>query len=213
MSASVDLLLPAGSAVAGAALGWSTARLTGPYCGRPGSRRKAAIALVSGAVFASFTWRFGPSAPLPAFLCLGLAGTLLLFIDLAVHRLPDLFTLPAYPVGAALLAAAAPFTAHGWSRFGHALIGMVALFLLYAVQHLIRPAAMGFGDVKLAGVLGLYLGWFGWSTWFTGTLLGFILGGVASVGLLAARRVTLKANIPFGPFMLAGAFVAILIAP
>jgi leader peptidase (prepilin peptidase)/N-methyltransferase len=69
---------------------------------------------------------------------------------------------------------------------------------------------MGFGDVKLAGVLGLYLGWLGWAEVVAGGFLGFLLGGVIGLGLMAVRRADRKSQIPFGPFMLAGALVAIL---
>jgi leader peptidase (prepilin peptidase)/N-methyltransferase len=69
---------------------------------------------------------------------------------------------------------------------------------------------MGFGDVKLAGVLGLFLGWLGWGEVISGGFLGFLFGGVVGVGLIMARRAGRKSQIPFGPFMLAGALVAIL---
>jgi leader peptidase (prepilin peptidase)/N-methyltransferase len=69
---------------------------------------------------------------------------------------------------------------------------------------------MGFGDVKLAGVLGLYLGWLGWAEVVTGAFLGFLFGGVVGMALMAARKAGRKSQIPFGPFMLVGAFVAVL---
>lgn len=72
---------------------------------------------------------------------------------------------------------------------------------------------MGFGDVKLAGVLGLYLGYLGWSHIFAGTFVAFLLGGLWSLFILAARRGTLRSAIPFGPFMLAGAAVAMVLLP
>jgi leader peptidase (prepilin peptidase)/N-methyltransferase len=71
---------------------------------------------------------------------------------------------------------------------------------------------MGFGDVKLAGLLGLYLGWLGWSPVWIGTLAGFLLGGLAGVALLVARRAHRRTAIPFGPSMLAGALLAVLLA-
>jgi leader peptidase (prepilin peptidase)/N-methyltransferase len=69
---------------------------------------------------------------------------------------------------------------------------------------------MGFGDVKLAGILGLYLGWLGWAELVTGGFLGFLFGGVVGGGLVLVRRAGRKSMLPFGPFMLAGALVAIL---
>lgn len=151
-------------------------------------------------------WRVGLSPVLPAFLYLGVVGVLLTFIDIALKRLPDLLTLPSYGFGMALLA-----LAFDGGRFVHALIGMVALFLLYAVQWLIVPSQLGMGDVKLSGVLGLYLGWLGLSAWMTGVIAGFFLGGLYAITLLVTRRATRKSSIPFGPFMLAGALLGIML--
>ena len=69
---------------------------------------------------------------------------------------------------------------------------------------------MGFGDVKLAGVLGLYLGWLGWGEVIVGGFLGFLFGGVVGIALMVMGKAGRKSKIPFGPFMLAGALVAIL---
>jgi leader peptidase (prepilin peptidase)/N-methyltransferase len=70
---------------------------------------------------------------------------------------------------------------------------------------------MGFGDVKLAGILGLYLGWMGWGELIVGAFFGFLLGGVVGGVLMATKRANRKSAIPFGPFMLAGALLAILV--
>ncbi len=87
-----------------------------------------------------------------------------------------------------------------------ALIGMAALYAFYFVLAFIYPAGMGFGDVKLAGVLGLYLGWLGWAELVVGGFLGFLLRRCGRPGLLMpVRRAGRKSQIPFGPFMLAGA--------
>jgi leader peptidase (prepilin peptidase)/N-methyltransferase len=91
------------------------------------------------------------------------------------------------------------------------LAGGAVLWLFYFVLRLVYPPGMGFGDVKLAGVLGMYLGYLGWGHVFAGTFAAFLLGGLWSIALLAARRGTLKSAIPFGPFMLAGAAAAMLL--
>ena len=72
-------------------------------------------------------------------------------------------------------------------------------------------SGLGAGDVKLAGVLGLYLGWLGWPTLVLGAFAGFLAGGLVSLALLAARRATLATRVPFGPSMVAGALLAIAI--
>jgi leader peptidase (prepilin peptidase)/N-methyltransferase len=76
---------------------------------------------------------------------------------------------------------------------------------------LIYPKGMGFGDVKLAGVLGLYLGWLGYDVLFVGYLAGAILGGVVGIGLILGKRAGRKTTVPYGPFMVAGALVAIFV--
>jgi leader peptidase (prepilin peptidase)/N-methyltransferase len=70
---------------------------------------------------------------------------------------------------------------------------------------------MGFGDVKLAGVLGLYLGFVGWSAVAVGMASGVLLGGVLGIALLASGRASRGSRIPFGPFMLAGALLGIFL--
>lgn len=167
------------------------------------------VELTTAGVFGVLGWRLGPVADLPAFLYLGAVGVALAFIDIEVKRLPNPLTLPSYVVAALLLAAAALLQDAG-GDYLRALAGMVALYLFYFVLALIHPSGMGFGDVKLAGVLGLYLGWLGWGTLIGGAFLGFLLGGVCGVLLLVAGRATRKSSIPFGPYMLLGALIAIV---
>jgi leader peptidase (prepilin peptidase)/N-methyltransferase len=76
----------------------------------------------------------------------------------------------------------------------------------------VHPAGMGYGDVKLAGLLGLYLGWLGWGPVLVGTFTGFLLGGLVGVALLVTRRAGRRTAIPFGPFMLGGAMLALFFA-
>ncbi|GAA2579313.1 prepilin peptidase [Actinomadura fulvescens] len=173
--------------------------------------RPVRVALTCAAVLALLTWRVGVRADLPAFLWLGAAGTALGFVDVAIKRLPDPLTLPSYGAGAALLGAAAPFTEDGGGRFPHALAGLAALWALFAVQWLLLPGAIGLGDVKLAGVLGLYLGWLGLDAWLLGVAATFVIGGVCAAGLLAARRAGRGSELPYGPFLLLGTLLAVLV--
>jgi leader peptidase (prepilin peptidase)/N-methyltransferase len=89
----------------------------------------------------------------------------------------------------------------------------VALFLLYLVMALVYPAGMGMGDVKLAGVLGMGLAWLGWGEWVVGAFLAFLLGAVVGIGLMLFRRAGRRSAIPFGPFMVAGALLGIVVGP
>jgi leader peptidase (prepilin peptidase)/N-methyltransferase len=87
------------------------------------------------------------------------------------------------------------------------------MFALYFVLCFAYPAGMGFGDVKLSGVLGLYTAWLGWGAWFVGVFTGFLLGAVFGLVLIAARRGGRKTAVPFGPFMLLGVLVAVVSGP
>ncbi|MHA6669278.1 prepilin peptidase [Homoserinimonas sp. A447] len=145
---------------------------------------------------------------LVAFLYLAAISVALTLIDLDVHKLPNKIVLPAYVVGATLLAAASLFVAD-YDSMLRAAIGCAAMFLAYLLMALAYPNGMGFGDVKLAGVLGLFLAWLGWGSLAVGAFAAFVLGGLFSIILLVLRRADRKSSIPFGPWMLAGAWVGI----
>jgi leader peptidase (prepilin peptidase)/N-methyltransferase len=164
---------------------------------------------LTGVVFLVLGLRFGASAELPAYLYLGAVGVALALIDLDVKRLPDVLTLPSYPIAVVLLGVAslADHDAHSLLR---AVLGAASMFAVYFTLCLAYPAGMGFGDVKLSGVLGLYTAWLGWDAWAAGLLLGFFLGGLFGIGVVLLKRGGRKTALPFGPFMLLGAFVAIL---
>jgi leader peptidase (prepilin peptidase)/N-methyltransferase len=194
---------------AGLAAGVLAAPLAARYTGEVTRRDRIVLGLVTAVLFGVLAWRVGAEPVLPALLYLAAVGALLGFVDVEVKRLPDRFTLPSYGLAAALLAAAVPFTGDGLRRFEHALIGMAALFVLYFLQAFLVPSGIGMGDVKLSGVLGLCLGWFGWDAWVLGLLAAYLLGGLVAVGVMIVRR-TRKGEFAFGPCMLAGALVAVL---
>jgi len=190
-------------------LSWLLLRGRCRDCAEPISARYPLVELGTAVIFGTLAARIGAHADLPAFLYLGAIGVALAMIDLDVKRLPNVIVLPSYVVGAVLLGVAA-LAQHDGTDYVRALLGMAALFGLYFVLVFIYPAGMGLGDVKLAGVLGLYLGWLGWGEVITGGFLGFLFGGVVGVALMTMRRAGRKTQIPFGPYMLAGAFVAIM---
>lgn len=131
-------------------------------------------------------------------------------IDLDTHRLPDAIVLPSYGVLGALLVGAAIATGDLESA-ARAAAGAGILFAAYLVLALISPRGMGMGDVKLAGVIGLMLGWFGWAAFAVGTLAAFMLGGLVGISVIIARRASRNTGIPFGPWMLGGAWVGIVL--
>ena len=143
-----------------------------------------------------------------AFLWLAAVSVALALIDIDVHRLPDRIVLPSYLVGVVLLGGASVFSGDG-ERALRAGIAMVALAAAYFLMALIYPGGMGLGDVKLAGLIGLYLGFAGWGALAVGALAAFILAGIFAGVLIATGKATRKSGIPFGPWMLAGAWVGL----
>lgn len=164
-----------------------------------------AVVLVWGLLL----WRLQTDWALPAYAYLAAVGVALTRVDLVERRLPDELTLPAYPIAGGLLTVAAVLGSDSGRLFG-ALLGGAAMWALYVALRLAHPAGMGLGDVKLAGVVGLAVGWFGWPTWTAALVAGFGFGAVVSFALLAARRAQRRTVLPFGPLMLAGALLAVL---
>jgi leader peptidase (prepilin peptidase) / N-methyltransferase len=206
--------MPVLAGVIGVVLGWPLSHHAAMLL--HGSRRlgwpvRAGAMLATGALFAWVTALIGLRWELPAYLYLAAIAVVLSIVDLAEKRLPNRVVYPALVVVPALLAIAAALTGSWLSLLG-AVFGAVGLFVFYFVLALVSPAGIGMGDVKLAAVLGFALGYLGWTPLLVGSMAGFIVGGLVSVIALATRRVTLRSSIPFGPSMLAGAFVALLLS-
>lgn len=181
-------------------------------CGAAGGRyrRMPLLAIGCALLCAALAAATGPHPELAVWLLLVPVALTLALVDLRVFRLPDVLTLPAFATTAALLAAAALLPSHrgSWLR---ALLAAAAVATLYFLLFLINPAGMGFGDVKLAPTVALPLGWYGWGEVITGTFAAFALGALVGLALLATGRATRKSPLPFGPFMLAGCTVALLL--
>ncbi|MER5635893.1 A24 family peptidase [Kitasatospora sp. NPDC002227] len=131
----------------------------------------------------------------------------LTLVDLAVHRLPDLLTLPAYGLTLTLLAADGD-----WPSWRRALLGGLALAGCYLLLHLLAPSGLGFGDVKLALPLGTALAWYGWPTLLQGTTFTVLLAGLYCLALLLLGRATRTTSFALGPFLAAGALLALLLS-
>jgi leader peptidase (prepilin peptidase) / N-methyltransferase len=180
-------------------------------CRHCSSRISARYPLVEAgtcALFVAFAIHFGIHADLVAYLYLAAIGVSLTMIDLDLMRLPDALTLPSYPVGLILLAIPA-LVGHAPHAYLRALAGMAALFVFYGLAWFVYPAGMGRGDVKLAGVVGLYLAWLGWGELLVGAFAAFAVGAVVSIGIVAFKDGGRKTRIPFGPFMLLGVLIGI----
>lgn len=185
---------------------------TGVLPGRPTLR----LTLLTAFVWGLLAWRLGPLsewALLPAYLGFGLVGVALAWIDADVHRLPLGLTRPAYAILLAQLALAS-WASGDWAALWRAVVAgaitLVVYFLLALLAALLR-SGFGYGDVQLAGLIGLATGYL--SAWgpVVATYAAFILSGVYAVGRLVTRRGTRKDDIPFGPWMLLGSFIALLV--
>lgn len=174
--------------------------------GQATPRRVAVVTGLAAVALGAVAGALGAEPQLPAYLWLAAVGVALAVIDIETLRLPDRLTLPSYPVGLVLLAIPADWPALGRAVLAAVITG-VAAFLLA----LLAPrGGLGLGDVKLLGLLGLFLGWLGWGVLVVGVALGFALGAVAAVGMLASRRAGLRDHLAFGPWLIAGALVAVV---
>jgi leader peptidase (prepilin peptidase) / N-methyltransferase len=178
------------------------------------SPRYPLVEAVTALLFVAVTLRLSQLdllSALPAYLYLVAIGIMLALIDIDVRRLPNAIVLPSYLVVAALLTASAAWR-HDWWSLARAGLGAALLSGFFYATAVLAPGAMGFGDVKLAGVLGALLGYLSWATLVIGAFAGFALGAAFGVALILARRGTRRTAIPFGPFMLAGAVLALFVA-
>lgn len=178
------------------------------------------VEIVMAGVFGLVTWRSasgtgGPAAGVAAGVGAGVtlmtaallyaaaAGVTLSVIDWRTRRLPDAITLPSYPALAVLLAPT--------GRLGVALLCGLALGAAYAVLWFVRPAALGLGDVKLAGLVGMVTGAAGVNAVILAAVGAHVLGALYAVGLLITGRATRTTEFPFGPFMLGAALLAVVL--
>ncbi|MEU0470936.1 A24 family peptidase [Amycolatopsis sp. NPDC006131] len=165
-------------------------------------------AVVTAALFAAVAWRFGWGIDLVAYSTFSLVVVPLVVIDFVEQRLPSVLILvgllalgAVFGVGAVLVA--------GCADLLRALAGMAVLGLVYLVLAL-AVGGLGAGDVKLAGLLGLALGWQSWTAVMVGTVAGWLFAAVARLVLRAMGRVARDAPMPLGPYLALGALVTIL---
>jgi leader peptidase (prepilin peptidase)/N-methyltransferase len=196
------------AAAAGTAVAPLLVKIISGYARPPAAGR---VTVTAAAVFAVLASRV--TGPLPLLACCWVAalGIVLGFVDVALRRLPDRLTLPAFAGALALLAADA-FADGRLTALGSAMLTALALAGGYAVLVLINPAGMGAGDVKLALAVGTVLGWLGYGVAYLGALAGFALAAGYAVVLLTRGRISRRDPVPHGPFMLLGALLAIVVA-
>lgn len=203
-------------------ISWLVLRGKCRHCGNPISIRYPIVELITGVLFAATALLFvepvataqttgaaiSASLVLVAFLYFAAIAVALVGIDLDVHRLPNVIIYPSYIVFAVLFSGAA-IASGSYDALIRAGLGAVILFVAYFAMAYIKPGGMGFGDIKLAAIMGACLGWLGWGSLLVGAFGAFVLGGIFSIILLISRRANRSSGIPFGPWMFAGAYLGI----
>lgn len=187
-------------------------RLPCPSCGelRPHSGRPVALAVTAAVVLAAFTARLGARPDLPAYIVLGLALVALSAVDLERMIIPNRVLYPALTGVAALLVVASAADSR-WVNLGWAAACGAAAFAAFLAVHVAVPRGMGFGDVRLAGLVGLAAGWLAPGQAFVAFLAAFVLGSVGGLVVMAVSGQGRRTRIPFGPFLAAGAAVAVVV--
>ena len=160
-----------------------------------------AVVLGAGAALMAEGW-----AELVGFGLLAVGCALLVCVDLAAMRLPNVMVGPLYLVLLVALGAATAVSGD-WLRLVQAIGVGVAMLAVYLLLAMIRPGQLGMGDVKFGGVIGLFLGWLGWGEVLLGMFAAFVLSAVVGLGMMWFFKMGKKHMLPFGPFMVAGAAV------
>jgi leader peptidase (prepilin peptidase)/N-methyltransferase len=194
-------------------VGWAVLRGRCADCRTAISPRYPSIELLTAALFVATTLRLDHLQllpALPAYLYFGAIGICLTAIDIDVQRLPNAIVLPSYPVLAILLSIAA-ISQHDLSALLRSGIGTAALFTAYFALAFAYPAGMGLGDVKLAGIVGGVLAFISYQTLLVGAFAAFFFGSLIGLLVVLTRRGTRKSAVPFGPFMILGALLALFL--
>ena len=177
-----------------------------------GSPRRAAVIVVTAALYAGAVLRFGADWAVPAYLVLFTSLVAISAIDFDRQIIPNRIVYPTIFLSVPLLALAA-LVGDDWGRFRHALLGAALAWAALLVIHLISPSGMGFGDVRLAFVLGLFLGWLSLGHVLSGLFLGVLLLSALGIVLWVLRIRSLQDHMAFGPFLAAGATLAVFVGP
>lgn len=189
---------------------WLVLRGKCRHCQSPISPRYPIIELATAVLFGAAGLRFAshPEA-IPAY-CLFFAALLAISaIDLELYIIPNRIVYPTLVGGAVLLVIAA-IVGHDLGAVKDAALGGFGAWVVLLIIHLISPRGMGFGDVRLSAVIGMFLGWIDLGHVPLALFLGFLLATLVSLPLLALRRKGRKDPVPFGPFLAAGAVLAVL---
>jgi leader peptidase (prepilin peptidase)/N-methyltransferase len=173
------------------------------------SVRYPVIEALVGALFAGVGLRFGLSWTGVGEAALAAGLVVLAFIDLDHMLLPKKIVYATMTIVATVFVAGAA-TGTQWHRLLVAAISAVVPWALFFVINFIAPRALGFGDVRLALLIGFGLGWLGAGYALLGFLVASVLGSVVGLTMIALGKAGRRTPIPFGTFLAAGAMVAVL---
>lgn len=178
--------------------------------GAPGPRVRLGLELATAVSFGALAWRFGADPVILPYLVAAASLVAVSAIDLAYYRIPDLIVFPTLAACLVLIGA----ISISWGAADDALtavVGGLGYFLFLFIAHLISPRGMGMGDVKLALVLGLILGWISPALVLLGLLVSCLIGSVVGAIVLAVRR--RNSGFPFGPSLAGGTMLAVVAHP
>jgi leader peptidase (prepilin peptidase)/N-methyltransferase len=202
-----DACASCGRALPRGAAGWIRLPARCEGCGVRLGRRAWLTAAAAGVASGVLAAVLGPTLSLPLYVAMAILGVLLGVIDLDCKRLPHRLVSPAIWISGVLFAGVAAITGE-WGTWLRAVLGAVVLGLVFLVLYLVPGQGLGYGDVKLAVLLGLFLGWLGWRAVLFGGLFPWLVNGPVVLVLLLLGRVGRRSALPFGPAMLTGAFLA-----
>jgi leader peptidase (prepilin peptidase)/N-methyltransferase len=171
--------------------------------------RPVVLGVVTALVLGAFAARFGDDVVLAAYAVFGLSLVAMSAVDLERQIIPNRLVYTTLVVMVPLFVVAAAVDDR-WGSLARAAIAGAIAFVAFLAVHLAVPRGMGFGDVRLAGVIGFATGWLGLGHAFVGFFTAFVLGAVVGIGAMAVSGAGRKTRIPFGPFLAAGAVVTVL---
>jgi leader peptidase (prepilin peptidase)/N-methyltransferase len=181
-------------------------------CHSPISVRYPLIEAATAGLFAGVAARIGFSWALPAYLVLAAGLLALACTDLEHLMLPKRIVYPVLGLVGGLLVVAAAITGH-WHDLLVAGLSGVIWFVVFFSMNALSPRILGFGDVRLAPVLGLALGWLGIRYVLLGFFAANLIGAILGIALIATKQMRRDQQIPYGVFLAAGALLAIFAGP
>lgn len=187
---------------------WVALRGKCRQCRAPIGVEPIVIELTTAGLFVLFAIEFGASAELPAYCILGATLIAQTWIDFRTQRLPREITYTGMILGGIALIVAAIVLDEPeriWMMVLGAAIATATMWVIYALSR----GGMGDGDVRLAPLLGMFLGWLNPGIVLPGLFFGFIAGAISGIVMMALNKAGRRTALPFGPFLALGTIVAI----